>query len=154
MCSSDLIVEGALEVSRLAAARKKVTLLAGQVPSGAVWVDAPKLQQVLLNLVGNAVEHSQAGQRVWLSSQRHGPELLFAVRDEGPGISPEDQLRLFKPFSRASTSKTGGERSLGLGLQIASQIAQAHGGRIWVESVPGQGSTFRISLPLSTAPPK
>jgi signal transduction histidine kinase len=80
--------------------------------------------------------------------------LLFAVRDEGPGISPEDQLRLFQPFSRASTGKTGGERSLGLGLQIARQIVQAHGGRIWVESVPGQGSTFRISLPLSTTPPK
>jgi signal transduction histidine kinase len=148
------ILEGALEVSRLAAARKKVTLLADPVPNGAVWVDAPKLQQVLLNLVGNAVEHSQAGQRVWVSSQRHGPELLFAVRDEGPGISPEDQLRLFQPFSRASTGKTGGERSLGLGLQIARQIVQAHGGRIWVESVPGQGSTFRISLPLSTTPPK
>jgi signal transduction histidine kinase len=69
------------------------------------------------------------------------------VRDEGPGIAPEDQKRLFAPFARAGTRKTAGERSVGLGLAIARLVVEAHGGRIWVESQPDHGSTFIVTLP-------
>lgn len=148
------ILEGAMEVGRLIAARKKVELLAELVPEGSpVRVDASKLQQVLLNLIGNAVEHSQPGKRVWVSAQRAAEALRFAVRDEGPGLAPEDQARLFQPFSRAGTRKTAGERSIGLGLQIARKIVEAHQGRIWVESIPGCGATFHVALPLLSPEP-
>jgi two-component system, sensor histidine kinase and response regulator len=110
-------------------------------------VDASKLQQVLLNLVGNAVEHSVSGQRVWVSARWEGQDLVFAVRDEGPGIPPEDQARLFTAFGRTGLRKTAGERSTGLGLAIARLVVEAHGGRIWVKSRPGHGAEFLFNLP-------
>jgi signal transduction histidine kinase len=69
------------------------------------------------------------------------------VRDEGQGLAPEDQKPLFAPCARAGTRKTAGERSVGLGLAIARLVVEAHSGRIWVESTPGQGSTFFVALP-------
>jgi signal transduction histidine kinase len=144
------IMEGALEISRLVAARKKVTLLI-DVPAGGqhVRVDAPRLQQALVNLIGNAVEHSRPGERLWVSSCWKERELLFAVRDEGPGIKNGDKARLFKPFERAGTQKTAGERSVGLGLAIARQVVEAHQGRLWAESSPGAGATFFVALPIA-----
>lgn len=128
--------------------RKKISLLVESADGKRrLPVDVSKLQQVLLNLIGNAVEHSFPGQRVWLSSRWDDQNLIFAVRDEGPGIAPEDQARLFTAFARAGTRKTAGERSVGLGLAIARLIIEAHGGRIWVESTPGQGAIFLFSLP-------
>jgi signal transduction histidine kinase len=145
------IVAGVLPLVRLVAARKKVELLteAGE-DERPLAVDVAKLQQVLANLLSNAIEHSRAGQRVWLVARRDAGGLLFSVRDEGSGIAPEDQPRLFAPFARAGTRKTAGERSVGLGLAIARLVVEAHGGRIWVESIPGQGATFFVSLPLVT----
>ena len=147
------ILNGALEVARLIAARKQVILLAEPPAAGVpVNVDVSKLQQVLLNLIGNAVEHSLPGQRVWVTARQSAADLMLTVRDEGPGISLEDQARLFQPFSRAGTRKTSGERSIGLGLQIARMIAEAHRGRIWVQSTPGQGAAFFVGLPLASNP--
>jgi len=143
------ILGGATDIARLVAAKKKVTLI--EAPADAsrrLRVDASKLQQVVLNLVGNAVEHSQPGQRVWLSSLWDDQNLVFAVRDEGPGLTAEAQGRLFQPFASGGPRKTGGERSVGLGLLITRKIVEAHGGRIWVESIPGQGATFRFALPV------
>jgi len=111
--------------------------------------DAGKVQQALLNLVGNAIEHSVAGQHVWLSAHRVGAELVLTVRDEGEGIAQDEQAKLFMPFVRAGTRKTAAERSTGLGLSIARLIAEAHGGRIWVKSEPGHGASFCIALPAS-----
>ena len=144
------IVAGAEPTARLMAEKKKISLLVDLSDDGRrLRVDASRLQQVLLNLIGNAVEHSVAGQRVWLSARWDDQTLILAVRDEGPGIEPEDQARLFASFGRAGTRKTPGERSVGLGLAIARLVVEAHGGRIWVESIPGQGATFLIALPLS-----
>ncbi len=144
------IVEGVLPLVRLLAARKKIELHteAGD-DNRPLLVDVAKLQQVLGNLLGNAIEHSKPGQRVWLTAHRDDAELVFSVRDQGPGIAPEDQTKLFAPFARAGTRKTAGERSVGLGLAIARLVVAAHGGRLWVESVPGLGSTFFVSLPIA-----
>jgi signal transduction histidine kinase len=144
------IVAPVLELARLAARRKQVELLVELATEDRCLTgDAPKLQQVLLNLIGNAIEHSLPGGRVWLTAAWKAPELVFSVRDEGPGINPEDQRRLFAPFERAGTRKTANERSTGLGLAIARKVVEAHRGRIWVESTPGHGATFSVALPAA-----
>ena len=142
------ILGSVLPLVRLVAARKKVELLT-EVGDDKhpLAVDVAKLRQVLVNLLSNAVEHSKPGQRVWLVARREDTELVFSVRDEGPGIAPEAQKRLFAPFARAGTRKTAGERSVGLGLAIARLVVEEHGGRIWVESEPDHGSTFFVALP-------
>ena len=146
--SAAQILAGAAPTARLVAGKKHVTLVIE--PADAVRrlpVDAAKLQQVLLNLAGNAIEHSAPGAQVWISACWEDAQLVFAVRDEGPGLGPEDQARLFTAFGRGGAKKTAGERSTGLGLAIARLVVEAHGGRIWVESVPGHGATFRFVLP-------
>jgi signal transduction histidine kinase len=142
------MVTGAEPMARLVAEKKGITLLVEVADdTRRLQADASKLQQVLLNLVGNAVEHSVSGQRVWLSARWEGQDLIFAVRDEGPGIPPADQSRLFTAFGQAGLRKTAGERSTGLGLAIARLVVEAHGGCIWVESRPGHGAAFVFSLP-------
>lgn len=143
------IFAGAEPIARLVAGKKQVTLRVDPADGARrLPADGSKLQQVILNLIGNAVEHSVPGQCVWFSSRWEERHLVFAVRDEGPGITPDVQARLFTAFGRGATKKTGGERSTGLGLAIARLIVEAHGGRIWVESVPEQGATFLFALPL------
>ena len=143
------ILAGVGPIARMLAGRKKISLLV-ESPDDAppLCVDKAKLQQVLVNLISNAVHHSQPGQRVWVSAHREAQQVVFAVRDEGPGLSPEDQSRLFTAFGRAGTKKTAGERSTGLGLAIARKVVEAHGGRIWIESTPGHGATFLFALPI------
>jgi signal transduction histidine kinase len=110
--------------------------------------DERRMTQVLLNLVGNAIKFTDSGEVAVLASAANG-SFTIAVRDTGPGIPEADQRRIFDEFKQAETSssawKTGGT---GLGLSIAKRIVEMHGGRIWVESSPGQGSTFSITLPL------
>jgi signal transduction histidine kinase len=110
--------------------------------------DRARLDQVLTNLLGNAVKYGK-GSPVELRVQRDGESARIAVADQGIGVAPEDQLRIFKRFERAvSPRKFGG---LGLGLWITSQLVEAHGGTIEVVSEPGAGATFVVVLPL--APP-
>lgn len=143
------ILAGLGPIARLAAGRKMISLLMeNSVEPLPLQADAPKLQQVLVNLINNAVQHAQPGQRVWVSARREAQQVVFAVRDEGPGLTPEDQARLFQAFGRAGTKKTAGERSTGLGLAISRKVVEAHGGRIWIESIHGQGATFLFSLPI------
>ena len=146
--SAAQIFAGAEPTARLLAGKKHVTLVIE--PTDATRrlpVDTSKLQQVLLNLTGNAIEHSVPGARVWISSRWEGAQLIFAVRDEGAGIKSEEQARLFTAFGRGTAKKTASERSTGLGLAIARLVVEAHGGRIWIESQPGEGATFLFSLP-------
>lgn len=114
-----------------------------------VRCDARRLEQLVTNLVSNAVKYSAPGTRVRVALVDTATEAIIRVEDEGPGISPEEQLTLFQPFSRAMdwTTRTEG---MGLGLYICKGIADAHRGRIWVESEPGKGSVFAVALPLVT----
>jgi two-component system, OmpR family, phosphate regulon sensor histidine kinase PhoR len=118
-----------------------------QFPQEIIVIQADSLlfQRALCNLVGNAVKYSPPGTRVLLSVKSLGKEVQFAVQDEGPGISQEDQAHLFELLYRGKGA--GKEAGLGLGLAIVKRIIDAHGGRIWVESSLGQGATFFFTLP-------
>jgi signal transduction histidine kinase len=108
--------------------------------------DANRLERVLTNLVSNAVKYSPPGSSVSLRVERRPTRVLLSVRDEGPGIAPEDLAVLFQPFGRGR-SAGGLTEGTGMGLYIVKQIVEAHDGEINVESEPGHGATFRITLP-------
>ncbi len=103
--------------------------------------DERRLTQVLLNLVGNAIKFTDAGE---VSIEARAPTAPSSSRcaDTGPGISEADQARIFEEFQQADSSSTRAKGGSGLGLSIAKRIVELHGGRLWVESVPGRGSTF------------
>jgi len=109
--------------------------------------DERRITQVLLNLVGNAIKFTDAGE-VRLQVGRSNGEFVVSVSDTGPGISEADQQRIFEEFQQVDSSATKKKGGTGLGLAIAKRIVEMHGGRIWVESSPGQGSTFSFTLPV------
>ena len=111
-------------------------------------VDAHRLDQVLINLIGNAVKYSPPGTQTLVRVRPQGSEVWIEVEDEGPGIPEDEQHLLFEPFGRTSVRPTGGETSTGLGLAIGRRLIEAHGGSVEVDSAPGRGSLFRVRLPL------
>ena len=130
------------------AADKKLTFkteVASNLPRGRG--DERRLTQVLLNLVGNAIKFTDSGEVVIKADANNGAFNL-SVRDTGPGISPSDQARLFQEFQQADNSITRKKGGTGLGLAISKRIVEMHGGKIWVESQMGQGSTFFVTLPI------
>ncbi|MBE0598983.1 MAG: PAS domain S-box protein [Desulfuromonadales bacterium] len=104
--------------------------------------DSRTLERILSNLIGNALKYSE--DLVTVSVGAAGEEIVISVADKGPGIPPEDLPRIFDRFFRAAGTKGEG---LGLGLYITRTLVEAHGGRIWAESTPGEGSTFFFTLP-------
>ncbi|RKH40880.1 sensor histidine kinase [Corallococcus llansteffanensis] len=125
------------------------------VPDTAVLVraDPARLEQVLTNLVSNALKYSPAGSRVEVAVRGDGDHAVMAVSDQGIGMSPEELQGLFVPFQRAGNAKQRAP-GVGLGLSVSRRIIEAHGGRIEVESRPGQGSVFRVHLTrVSAGPP-
>ena len=109
-----------------------------------MW-DGERLNQLLTNLISNAVKYSPAGGAVRVSVRGGAGEACVSVADHGIGLNPSEIQRLFQPFTRMNSHQ--GIEGAGLGLYISKAIIEAHGGRIWVESVPGQGSTFTVALP-------
>jgi two-component system, sensor histidine kinase and response regulator len=114
----------------------------------AVEFDRQHLLAVVSNLLSNAVKFCSAEARVTLGARPSGDRVEIWVEDDGPGIRPDEMPRLFEPFARLSARPTGGEKSTGLGLSIAKEIVERHGGSISAESTPGQSTTLRIELPL------
>jgi signal transduction histidine kinase len=110
--------------------------------------DERRLSQVLLNLVGNALKFTDAGE-VEISAAAADGVATIAVRDTGPGIAPADQAKIFEEFQQADNSSTRAKGGTGLGLAISRRIVALHGGRLWVESAPGLGSTFSFTLPVT-----
>ncbi|MGN6720124.1 MAG: sensor histidine kinase, partial [Candidatus Binatia bacterium] len=113
----------------------------------AVSGDERRISQVLLNLVGNAIKFTDAGE-VRIDAATTEGALEVSVSDTGPGISPADQEHIFEEFRQAEGSVAQRKGGTGLGLAIAKKIVEMHGGKIWVESEVGKGSTFTFSLPL------
>jgi len=114
----------------------------------AVYGDHRRLEQALVNLLSNAVRFSPDDGRVTVTIDRDGAWARLAVRDDGPGIPEADQARLFERFFVGRTDRGPARDGVGLGLPTALAIAQAHGGRIEVDSAPGSGSTFRLIVPV------
>jgi signal transduction histidine kinase len=112
--------------------------------------DERRLTQVLLNLVGNAIKFTDQGQVTIAACSANG-SLTVSVQDTGPGIAAADQARIFEEFQQAESSATRKKGGTGLGLSIAKRIVEMHGGRMWVESAVGEGSTFYFMLPLQVA---
>ena len=112
-----------------------------------VRADAVRLEQVLVNLIHNAVKFTRPGGEIVLSAHPEGDFICFAVKDTGVGIPEDDLERIFERFYKADRARSGG--GTGLGLSIARHIVDAHGGRIWVESAEGRGSTFFFTIPIS-----
>jgi two-component system phosphate regulon sensor histidine kinase PhoR len=110
-----------------------------------VLADAERIQQVVTNLVHNAVKFTPSGGEVMISAAVSKDEVVVSVRDTGVGIPANDLPRIFERFYKADHARSGG--GTGLGLAIAKHIVQGHGGRIWAESIEGRGSTFYFSLP-------
>jgi two-component system, NtrC family, sensor histidine kinase KinB len=136
----------AREVFKGQAEIKSVTIAtepAGDLPL--VRADANKITWVLSNLISNALRYVGKGGRITLQANRIGPHVHLSVQDDGPGIPAEYQSRIFQKFVQVKGQEAGGT---GLGLAICKEIVRAHGGAIWVESSPGQGSTFTFTLPI------
>ncbi|MGD9047808.1 MAG: ATP-binding protein [Anaerolineae bacterium] len=112
-----------------------------------ILADVERARQVLTNLVHNAVKFTPPGGRVTVAARPEGDEVVFSVRDTGVGIPADDLPRIFERFYKADQARSGG--GTGLGLAIAKHVVQGHGGRIWAESIEGQGSTFYFTLPVS-----
>jgi signal transduction histidine kinase len=109
--------------------------------------DEPRLTQVLLNLVGNAIKFTDAGE-VCISAAAKNGSFVVSVSDTGPGIPDEERERIFDKFHQVDSTSTKTKGGTGLGLAIAKEIIEMHGGHIWVESIVGRGSTFRMELPV------
>jgi two-component system phosphate regulon sensor histidine kinase PhoR len=111
-------------------------------------VNSPLVEQALINLVDNAIKHSEPGRTIRLVAAAAGPDLVIRVQDEGCGIEPEHLPRLFERFYRVDRARSRQQGGTGLGLAIVKHIVQAHGGTVDVESTPGTGTTFTVRLPL------
>jgi signal transduction histidine kinase len=118
-------------------------------PDAEVLADADHLQQVMVNLVGNAIKFSPSGGRIWIAAVHDGDGLMrFSVSDEGPGIPGEEQKYVFRKYYRGESVRETVDGA-GLGLSISQGIVQAHGGEMWLKSESGMGSTFTFTLPMS-----
>ena len=117
-----------------------------------VEADERKIKQVVLNLLTNAVKFTPAGGRVELSATRDRDSVVVAIRDSGVGIAPADQARVFEEFAQARSGATLEQEGTGLGLTLSRKFVELHGGKIWVESEVGKGSTFRFTLPHRPSP--
>jgi PAS domain S-box-containing protein len=115
-----------------------------------VYVDQLRLERILYNLLENAVKYSPRGGEIRVSVKLEEEHLVIGISDQGIGISPPDQAKLFGPFQRLEDRRPEGVKGAGLGLLVCRRLVEAHGGKIWVESEPGRGSSFLFTLPLST----
>lgn len=115
-----------------------------------VEADPMRIEQVLANLCENAIRFTESGGRVTVGANDRGAEVEVYVADTGTGICPEDLPLIFTPFYQGDHARAGRGANVGLGLYIAKQIIEAHGGRIWVESVLTEGSTFYFTLPKTS----
>jgi PAS domain S-box-containing protein len=134
------------KIKRQSPTHSFVMKLPGNLPP--VYADPLRLERILYNLLENAVKYSPPGEEVLVSAEPQGEYLVIGVSDKGIGISPADQAKLFGPFQRLEKNSSG-IRGVGLGLLVCRRLVEAHGGRIWVESEPGRGSSFFFTMPLS-----
>jgi signal transduction histidine kinase len=146
---NELVTTITAEFASLAEAKKQTISikLASQLPM--VKADRQKLHLVLANLLSNAIKFTPEEGRIQVEVKTKGNEVWVSVRDTGIGIPPREQERIFDRFYQVEPSLTRRFEGIGLGLSIAKGMVELHGGRIWVESVEGMGSSFTFTLLLS-----
>ena len=145
------LLEQGLSLVRDRAARQRLTVELEIAPEvGVVWADEVKLKQVVVNLLTNAVKFTPEGGRIDVAARVTGDEVQIYVRDTGVGIADADQERIFEAFQRGDRRVS--VEGTGLGLTLSKRFVELHGGRIWVASTLGEGSTFGFALPLERAP--
>ena len=108
--------------------------------------DRDRIEQVLINLIHNAIKFTEPGGTITVSGAVHDKSFQFSVSDTGAGIPADDLTRIFERFYKADKARSGS--GTGLGLAIAKHVVAAHGGEIWIESTEGKGSTFYFTIPL------
>ena len=137
---------------RSTAEAKRQVLTVDVSPLSPILGNSRRLEQVVANLVGNAIKYTPEGGRIDVSLREDGDFVVLCVRDTGIGITPEEQARIFDKFYRVQTDATLPTGGTGLGLSIVKSIVEKHKGRVWVDSTPGVGSVFTVVLPKYTAP--
>ena len=143
------LIEKSVYLANIDAAKKNTSISFSPPPRPATaWIDAAKIQQVVDNLLNNAVKYSPPGSRITAEYRWDSEHRIFAVKDQGPGIPENERDKLFKDFGRLSVQPTGGEKSTGLGLAICRKIVDAHNGTIVAENLTGGGCEFRVTLPV------
>jgi two-component system phosphate regulon sensor histidine kinase PhoR len=145
------IIERVLDELQSPAAQKKIMLENLVTQTLQVNADGDRLQQVFYNLVDNAIKYSNSGGHVSIGAEPQLDSMRIFVRDDGPGIPPDAQERIFERFFRVDRARSREAGGTGLGLSIVKHIIQAHGGKVWVQSEPGEGSTFYFTIPLKPA---
>jgi len=146
---SDML-ENTVALARERATRQGISLGLEVDPSvGVIEADERKLKQVLFNLLTNALKFTAQGGRIDVSARGDGDEVLVSVRDDGIGIAAADQARIFDEFQQVGQSQL--QEGTGLGLALSRRFVELHGGRLWVESELGKGSTFMFTLPRTQA---
>lgn len=141
------LIRKAVNIFMFSAKQKNIVVEFNPVlPDLTVCADQIRIQQVIQNLISNALKFSKPGTTVTVALEQHHGEVIVSVKDEGQGIMKEELGRLFQFFQKTSTLSTHGESSTGLGLAISQKIMEAHGGGISVESEYGEGSVFRIRM--------
>lgn len=141
------IVEDTLHRIGPMAEMRKQTLTEEMIDEGEMYADGAKLQQVIYNIVDNAVKYTPEGGHIHVSLRKLGRDIFLSVADDGPGIPKEDQPHIFDRFYRVDKARSRDTGGTGLGLSIVRQIVMLHGGVVTVESEPGKGSTFVVELP-------
>jgi len=142
-------LENAVTLVKERAARHGIALELHIDPAlGEVTGDERKIKQILLNLLSNAVKFTPEGGRISLKAGRRDSAVEISVTDTGIGIAPEDQAAIFEEFRQVGSDERKREGT-GLGLTLAKKFVELHGGRLWVESEPGRGSTFTFTLPVT-----
>jgi signal transduction histidine kinase len=134
-------------VDSLAAEKQLALTISGPPDLPPAQRDEQRIAQVLLNLVGNAINFTETGE-VGIRVSAEDEAFTIAVSDTGAGIAAEDQQKIFDEFQQADNSSTRAQGGTGLGLAISKRIIEMHGGRLWVESSLGKGSTFWFTLPI------
>lgn len=149
---SDLVTSCA-EASAPAARAKDQSIQTDVVNDLVIVADEERVREVVENLLSNAIKYSPFGRAIYVSLGRHGSSARLCVRDEGPGLSADDQAKLFGKYQRLSARPTGGESSSGLGLAIVKQLVEMMGGQVRAESKgPGHGTSFLVEFPLDPMP--
>jgi len=149
-------IQRAVDIYSDVAREKNITInwTVPEFPAIAIWSDGVAIGSVLDNLLSNAAKFSRPNTTIDVTMRRKGDDLICTVRDEGPGLSEEDLSHLFERGTPLTSKPTGGETSSGYGLALAKGIVESLGGRIWCESIEGEGSCFYFSLPSDVEPPE